>query len=128
MAKFKLAVKIGLVTLYILLLQRLPRTLFEKQFDAVQKYFGDDDKNQMSELIIGFPESAVSLNLLQMMSLPCAASTCIRKSLRVDKNLKIEPALAISTGLSIILLGNFVCGRKFFHNGKELTIDDIIFL
>lgn len=122
--------KIALFTIYFLLLTGITSKLFfEKQFDeAWFSIFSRDNFNE-ANLTIGFSEPFISLSPLAFDNGSRQRTSHIYEALvSVDPDLQIKPGLAISYGVIDDLTWEFrLRPGIFFHNGKPLTLDDVLF-
>ena len=109
------------------------KLFFETQFDAgtytLKKFLLGTEEN-IETLRIGLPDQATTLN-------PFANDSAVRARLlnvyegltRIDRDLKLEPALAISYGALDNVMWEFRLRPEiYFHDGGRVTIEDVIFL
>lgn len=130
MKNTNIAGKILLFAVYFFLLFAVSAKLFfEPQFDRALGTLSFFKKNQALTLKLGFTEPLLKLH-------PLANDTGSRVRLlhlyeglvRVTPDLRIEPALALSYGLLNDTTWEFRLRPDVkFHNGKEITLHDVIF-
>ena len=108
------------------------KLFFETQFDAgtytLKKFLLGTEEN-IETLRIGLPDQATTLN-------PFANDSAVRARLlnvyegltRIDRDLKLEPGLAISYGALDDVTWEFRLRPEiYFHDGGRVTVDDVIF-
>jgi peptide/nickel transport system substrate-binding protein len=109
---------------------------------GIQLFFGDqimflvnslksDQETQIcseDKLIIGYAFAPESLDPLQFTPVARTHIKDIYEGLvRTDRNLKIEPAIAVSWGMTESTVWEFrLRPEVIFHNGKTLTPEDIV--
>lgn len=120
-----------LFTLYFLVLFGVcAKLFFEARFDAtatrVMHWFAPDTS---TPLVIGFSDPLISMNPLTNDTGSRARLLSLYEPLvRVNRDLGIEPALAISYGALDDLTWEFrLRPEVMFHNATPLVMDDVIF-
>jgi len=128
--ELKTVAKISTFGLYFLLLSLVIGMLFfEKQFDAAFWSIFGSVKDEEQGIVIGYSDPLVSLSPLANDSSSKPRLLHIYEPLvRLTKDLQIEAALAISYGVLNDTTWEFRLRPDVkFHNGKNLTVDDVIF-
>lgn len=123
-------VAFGLYFLVLFLI--VGKLFFETQFDAgtsmLEKFlFGT--KENIETLRIGLPDQAQALNPFSNDSAVRARLLNVYEGLtRIDRDLKLEPGLAISYGALDDVTWEFrLRPEVYFHDGGKVEIDDVIF-
>lgn len=123
-------VAFGLYFLVLFLI--VGKLFFETQFDAgtsaLQKLLFGVRENAET-LRIGLPEQVVTLDPFSNDSAVRARLLNVYEGLtRVDRDLKLEPALAISYGALDDVTWEFRLRPEiYFHDGGKVEVDDVIF-
>lgn len=130
-AEVKKIVNSILVGAYVLGLLVLATFLFFG--DQLGAIFNFNSSNQLmhgssQELIIGYASQPVTLDPIQFDAVSRSRLVDVYEGLvRTDRNLKIEPALAVSWGLIDPLTWEFRLRPNVqFHDGKSLLAEDVV--
>lgn len=117
---------------FILFAAIVGKLFFENQFNVALRYAAEQNPfslNSAEELIIGFSDPYVNLSPLSTDSASRNRILAIFEPLvSVTPDLEIKPALAISYGILDDVTWEFRLRPGVrFHNGRVLTIDDVIY-
>ncbi len=120
---------IGFAVYFILLIVVSGKLFFEKQFDAFIQALSFFNQEKYNSLTIAYAEPFTELNPLLNDTGSRSRLLHIYDALvKVGADLQIKPGLALSYGSIDDFTWEFRLRQKVkFHNGRPLTVDDVIF-